>query len=68
MDWQLAAVTLAVAAAAGYVVRRAWRAWFAAKSGCGGGCGCAAKKPAPDGGRLIAPEQLTLRRRDQSHT
>jgi hypothetical protein len=47
MDWQLLVVVGAVAAATGYVLRAAWRTWFAA--GCASGCGGCAKATAPDG-------------------
>lgn len=58
MDWQLAIVGAAVAAAVGYLARSAWRTWFAAKpGGCGAGCGtCAA--PADEAkmpGRISLP-------------
>jgi hypothetical protein len=69
MGWQLLTVILIVTAAGGYLLRQTWRAWTGSrKQGCGGGCGCAAKPGAgntvPQAAPLIAPEQLTLRRRD----
>ena len=46
MTTQLVLVLLIVAGAALYVGRQTWRSWSATgKSGCGGGCGCAMKKP-----------------------
>jgi FeoB-associated Cys-rich membrane protein len=70
MTWQLPLVLLLVAAAAGYLAWRAWRTWFGSKArGCGGGCGCAAKPAAAKNGHvtLVPVEQLTLRRKDESH-
>jgi hypothetical protein len=64
MDWQIGIVSLIVAVAGGYLARQTWRSWFGAKAGCGGGCGCSTQKgTAPAEGRLVPPEQLTLRRR-----
>ena len=38
---QLILVGVAVAGAAGYVVRATWKTWFGkSKPGCGSGCGC----------------------------
>jgi hypothetical protein len=64
-NWQLPLVLLIVAVAAAYLVRQVWRSWRGARSGCGGGCGCAKNAP-PAGGHLtlIPADQLTLRRRD----
>ena len=46
---QLVLVGLAVACAAGYVLRASWKTWFGAKAGCGSGCGkCAAPAPEPE--------------------
>jgi hypothetical protein len=60
-DWQLL-VALAVVAGAGfYLVRQTWRAWTAKKDGCGGGCGCAAKKPAKESAPLVSSEELLSR-------
>ena len=48
---QLILVGVAVAGAAGYVVRATWKTWFGkSKPGCGSGCGkCAAPAPDADG-------------------
>ena len=67
MTWQLAAVGLLVALALLYLARSAWRTWTGARSGCAGGCGCAAPaRPAAGEGRstFISSQELTLRRRD----
>ena len=58
MDWQLALVGAAVAAAVGYLARSAWRTWFAGKpGGCGSGCGkCATPADEPKAtGRITLP-------------
>lgn len=45
MDAQLAAVAVLVLAAAAFLTRSTWRAWFG-KPGCGSGCGkCATPEP-----------------------
>jgi hypothetical protein len=69
IDWQLAAVFLAIAAAMGYLGWRVVHSWAGRKSGCGGGCACnradqgTALKPE----ELIRVDQLTVRtRRDAS--
>ena len=60
---QLALVALVSIASAAYLGHRAWRTW-SAKSGCAGGCGCAAtkkvEKPA-----LIGVEELMGRMRER---
>jgi hypothetical protein len=69
VDWQFALVALAVAAAAAYLIRRAWRTWGASKGGCGGGCCAAGKAQALSSERpttavtLVSAEQLTARLR-----
>lgn len=65
MGWQWLAVGAVVAVATAYLVRRAWRTWFAAKAGCGGGCGCVGGAPAATeaGVTLIPPDGLRLRQR-----
>jgi hypothetical protein len=62
IDWQTVAVALVLAWAVAYLVRAAWRT----RTGCGGGCGCAksSAKKAPGQTVWVAPEKLTLRRRD----
>lgn len=46
LDPQLIAVTLIIAVAAAYVLRRTIRTWAGTKKGsCGGGCGCARAIP-----------------------
>ena len=68
MDWQLTLTAVAVAAAAAYVGRRAWKTWTRKGAGCGGGCGSACKGAAgaSDGAtRLIPLEQITVRPRRQ---
>jgi hypothetical protein len=63
VDWQWLVVTLAVTAAAAYVVRGVWRSLAGRKAGCSGGCACPAKT-APDApAPLIPVEQVGLRRR-----
>ena len=53
---QLALVALVTIASAAYLGSRAWKTW-SAKSGCAGGCGCAATKKAENAG-LIGVEEL----------
>lgn len=59
MSVQLIVVVLIITGAAGYVLRAAWRTWFAAPTpGCGSGCGkCAANppEPPPQNGRRPLP-------------
>jgi hypothetical protein len=66
MNGQLLITSLTIAAAAGYLLRQAWRTWFGRKAGCGGSCGCSSQthpSPAANGQvTFIAPDQLTLRR------
>jgi hypothetical protein len=61
MDWQTAAVVLAIILALAYVARRAARAWAGKAAGCGG-CACARPKERP-AVVLLPPEEITLRRR-----
>ncbi len=42
MDWQWVAAAGCLVAAAGYLMRQAWRTWSGGKSGCAG-CSCANK-------------------------
>ena len=60
---QLALVALVSIASAAYLGRRAWRTW-SAKSGCSGGCGCAATKKV-DKPALIGIEELMGRMRER---
>ena len=60
---QLALVALVSIASAAYLGRRAWRTW-SAKSGCSGGCGCAATKKVENAG-LIGVEELMGRIRER---
>ena len=53
---QITLVALVTIASSAYLARRAWRTW-SAKSGCAGGCGCAATKKAENTG-LIGVEEL----------
>ncbi len=48
--FQLVAVGVVVALAAGYILRATWKTWFgASKPGCGSGCGkCAAPTTEPE--------------------
>jgi FeoB-associated Cys-rich membrane protein len=64
-DWQLPLTLLIVLGAAAYLARQVWRSCRGARSGCGGGCGCGKKAPAPGGTAvtLIPADQLTVRRR-----
>jgi hypothetical protein len=54
---QLVLVGVAVACAAGYLLRATWKTWFgASKPTCGSGCGkCAAPAPEPQPGRRPLP-------------
>jgi hypothetical protein len=66
MIWQPLAVAIIVLAATVYLVWQSWRTWFGAKSGCGGGCHCAAKKNAVTGNSpatLVSVDELTERLR-----
>jgi hypothetical protein len=65
MNWQLAIVSVIVAAAVLYLGRRSWRTWSRKAGGCGSGCGCSSKPPDLRNGSaaLIPSEQITLRRR-----
>jgi len=64
MTEQMAATGAVVGLAVGYL---AWRivgtVRALGKGGCGGGCGCAKKSASGTGIKLIAPEELTVRRR-----
>jgi len=60
-SWQLVMVSLIVAGAAAYLVRRSWRSWRFPSQGCGGSCGCAATKPKENTVHFVPAEQLTLR-------
>jgi attachment p12 family protein len=60
MDVQWLLVIALVAVSAGYLLRRAWRTWWA-KSGCGGSCGCDAPPVAKAEVTLIPSDQLRLR-------
>jgi hypothetical protein len=65
MSWQLPLVLLIVAAATGYLVRRAWRTWAGHGAGCSG-CQCGDNAKETQGlqsERLIPLQQLTLRER-----
>jgi hypothetical protein len=53
---QLVLVALVSIASAAYLGHRVWKTW-SARSGCAGGCGCAATKKA-EGGGLIGVEEL----------
>jgi len=68
MNWQMLAVIVLVAVAAGYLLRQHWRAATGRKAGgCAGGCSCPSKSTVAANGTeapLIAPEQITLRRRN----
>jgi hypothetical protein len=69
MNWQLFAVIVLVTVATVYLLRQHWRAVTGRKAGgCAGGCSCPSKAAAPATGTesptLIAPEQITLRRRN----
>jgi hypothetical protein len=69
MNWQYFAVIVLIALATGYLLRQHWRAVTGRKDGgCGGGCSCPSKAaPSVNGTEspnLIAPEQITLRRRN----
>jgi hypothetical protein len=57
VDWQLPLVILAVAVAAGYLGRRAWRTWKG--RGCGG-CGAA---KAESSVTLVPADELRFRKR-----
>jgi hypothetical protein len=60
VQWLIIGV-LAVLATA-YFARSFWRTFIAAKSGCGGGCGCAAApKQVASAETIIPVEQLTSR-------
>jgi hypothetical protein len=66
VDWQLAAVGMAVTLAAAFVGYSAWRTWFArAKTGCGGCSSGCKPTPAPAGPRatFVPAGELTVRRR-----
>ena len=64
MDWQIYLTCGAIGLAAGYIAWRGWRAWRGMKSsGCTGGCGCAKSSAPSEQPKLIAPEDLVLRRR-----
>ena len=54
---QLVLVALVSVASAAYLGLRVWKTW-SAKSGCAGGCGCAATKKKAEGGGLIGVEEL----------
>lgn len=65
MDMQLVSVGIMVVLAGVYLLRTAWRTW-AARSGCGGGCGCGktvigSEETKPE--TFIPVQQLTLRGR-----
>lgn len=64
MTGQMAATWSVVGLAVAYL---AWRivgtVRALGKGGCGGGCGCAQKGANGTGIKLIAPEELTVRRR-----
>ena len=67
--WELVAVSLIVAGAAAYLVRRAWRSWRFSGRGCGGSCGCSGTKREDTSAGFIPADQLTLRssmRHDES--
>jgi hypothetical protein len=63
MDWQLPITVFVVLVAAAYVARMTWRAWFSSKaSGCGGGCGCAAKSADRKSKPILIPsDQIKVR-------
>ncbi len=67
MDWQLPLASFAIAAAAVYVSRQAWRTWTHKGKGCGGGCGSGCKSASPSTAsapsRLIPLDQIMVRRR-----
>jgi hypothetical protein len=64
MDWQLTLTCVTVALAGAYLLWRGRRALRSNPGGCSGGCGCVKAKDAPQTEpRLIAPEQIMLRRR-----
>jgi hypothetical protein len=71
MTWQTLIVAFLVMAAAAYVIRRTWRTWNGASSGCGRGCGCAATaKPTngePGAATFVPVQELSLRQR-KSHS
>src|SRR6516225_599325 len=66
MGWQLFFTVLIVAAAAAYLVRRAWRLWASRQASCGGGCLCTHARDAQaisrQGTTFIPAENITLRR------
>ncbi|MCE9567273.1 MAG: FeoB-associated Cys-rich membrane protein [Planctomycetes bacterium] len=55
---QLVIVGVLIAAAAGYVLRSWWKAWFGkSEKGCGAGCGKCAAPPEPEQkGRYSLPQ------------
>ena len=60
---QITLVALVSIASVAYLGRRAWRTW-SVKSGCAGGCGCAATKK-PETPALIGVEELMGRIRER---
>jgi hypothetical protein len=66
-SWQLVAVGLIVAGAAGYLVRRSWRSWRFPSQGCGGSCGCASTKPEENSVHFVAADELTVRTARENH-
>jgi hypothetical protein len=61
MDWQMIVALAVVTIAAAFILVRVLRSWRGTKSACGGSCGCA--KPAEAQPKLIAPDQLVIRKR-----
>lgn len=57
---QISIITLAVAAAAGYIGVKTWRRLT---SPCGGGCGCGTKKTAEPSGATTQSVSLTVGRK-----
>jgi hypothetical protein len=63
MEWQHLLTWFAVASASAYVLWCSWRALRGTKASCGGGCCGKASAEPKSQSTLIAPEQLTMRRR-----
>jgi hypothetical protein len=61
VDIQLIATLILVAVAAGYLLRQIWRTLRGRKSGCGGGCSCAAKPADTNQKSLISAAELLRR-------
>jgi hypothetical protein len=73
MLWQWLSVGILVICAAAYVARQTYRVWFARRgSGCGGSCGCSAKRAESEQEnatatvQMVSRDELTARLRQHS--